>query len=804
MWTDHAEALTDFAWKHMVNRTDVCGYYSQGQALTAQDGEGLTRENLLMHFRGETTIGLHTTSAANTCKWIAYDIDDGTPERNWVTVCRILLAAKERDLFGVVEDSNGAGRFHIWFLFSSPISSAEAHALAHEILAEAEVVCEVFPKQAALDEGQVGNWLRLPGRHHKLRHVSRFHDGQDWGGPEIFLRAVLNGEETTEEEAAPMPPPKPAPLPAPKPAPKPAPLPAPPLNLPDFEDVVSALEAIPNVETTYKTAGYDSWRKLWITILGALALYNTPEARAAAYAWSLKHPNGQDEKTFDHQWNSLLKRKPGKAVTGKTIIQIASKHFGWTPQNEIQIVKPSPSPITPSIATTPEELKEIQRAAVEKMNSRFAVVRLESKTFVIEEKSPNVIYWDVKHLGVFLANQYIQTGVEPQKGGRPEHKPLLQFWLSSPERRTYHGVDLCPPPRVCPADYYDLWRGWAVEPDPSGSCQRFLDHLLNVVCCGVQEYYDFLMAWLADAIQFPGRKPTVAVVMRGGQGAGKNATIEYLARIYGPHVVTVTNPAHVTGHFNAHIERALLLHADEAFNVNCRTAASTLKALITGEHIMIEHKGINVRQALNMTRLVMSSNADWVVPAEKDDRRFFVLDVSTAHAKDFPYFNALVKERDKEGGPAALLHHLQNLDYSHINLRAAPATAALAAQKFQSADSPIQWWASCLQDGYISGDGWPPWVESGDFYNTYVSAMQADRRALRTKIGFFMLINSVCPNIRKQRSTLDGGRRVNGYSIPPLSACRASYEEAVGPIRWNDAAPEEPEDEDSRVIESLM
>ena len=45
---------------------------------------------------------------------------------------------------------------------------------------------------------------------------------------------------------------------------------------------------------------------------------------------------------------------------------------------------------------------------------------------------------------------------------------------------------------------------------------------------------------------------------------------------------------------------------------------------------MIEPKGVDPFSVRNCIHLLMSSNADWVVPAGADARRYFVLDVSDA------------------------------------------------------------------------------------------------------------------------------------------------------------------------------
>ncbi len=42
-----------------------------------------------------------------------------------------------------------------------------------------------------------------------------------------------------------------------------------------------------------------------------------------------------------------------------------------------------------------------------------------------------------------------------------------------------------------------------------------LDHVLNVICSGEREHYDYLIRWMANAVQNPAEPGHVAVVLRG-------------------------------------------------------------------------------------------------------------------------------------------------------------------------------------------------------------------------------------------------------------------------------------------------
>src|SRR4051794_8032358 len=73
-WAKHAEALADLVLARIAVRRDVYGAYRpDGGQYTAH--EPLTRELLVRHFRGEITVGVHSTSTDGRCRSIVWDID---------------------------------------------------------------------------------------------------------------------------------------------------------------------------------------------------------------------------------------------------------------------------------------------------------------------------------------------------------------------------------------------------------------------------------------------------------------------------------------------------------------------------------------------------------------------------------------------------------------------------------------------------------------------------------------------------------------------------------------------------------
>jgi Family of unknown function (DUF5906) len=127
----------------------------------------------------------------------------------------------------------------------------------------------------------------------------------------------------------------------------------------------------------------------------------------------------------------------------------------------------------------------------------------------------------------------------------------------------------------------------------------------------------------------------------------------------------------LVGNFNAHLRDCVMLFADEAFFAGDRQHESVLKALITDPVLPIEGKHQNLVNVPNMLHVGIASNADWVVPATHDERRYFVLNASDARIDDRKYFADIASQMDN-GGLAAMIDEMLHRDISRFDVRDVP------------------------------------------------------------------------------------------------------------------------------------
>jgi hypothetical protein len=373
--------------------------------------------------------------------------------------------------------------------------------------------------------------------------------------------------------------------------------------------------------------------------------------------------------------------------------------------------------------------------------------------------------------------------------------------------------------------HFNFWRGFSVKPDPTKSCEKFLAHVHDNICSGNEEHYQWVLGFLAHLVQKPGEKLGVSLVLRGEEGVGKG---KFFARIAGElckrHYVVIEKVEQLTGRFNAHIQTALTIFVDEGFWAGDKASQGALYHLVTDEDLLIEGKFKNAYMVRNLSRLIIASNEKWVVPAGLKARRWAVLDVSNAKARNREYFAAIEKEIFEDGGLAGLMHHLMTFDLSQVDVYTPPMTQGLLEQKEESFAPHVSWWCEVLQRGtfrYPAANGeynehwkfqspvenqgnadvrggvnetrrWPDKIKKDLVWESYKLWMKEHNhrsRLMPTQVLHQWLSGS---KLLPGATTIRIGSNPRQLVLPGLTECREAFDSYIGqPRDWSgDDGPE--------------
>lgn len=514
--------------------------------------------------------------------------------------------------------------------------------------------------------------------------------------------------------------------------------------------VRAALSAVP-------ADGHSEWLEM------GMALHSTGWhcSRPVWDEWS-KTSSKYDPATQDSSWNSLSQsgNAAGKITLG-SLFHLAKQH-GWVD------------------SAVPEHIKNF--------NAEYFVSNEGGRTRIFREEYDPILQ---RHrLVAFQKESFLLQHANQYATINGNSKPAAQAWLGHPQRRTFDRITFAPGQAASASDY-NLWRGFSVAARP-GNWSLLRQHIFDIVCHGNAGHFDYVVGWMALAVQCPNRAGEVALVIRGGRGTGKGTLARAMLRLFGQHGMQINNGKHITGNFNSHLRDCVMLNVDEGFWAGDKQAEGVLKGLITEPTLTVEGKGRDAITAPNYLHIIITSNEDWVVPAGPDERRFAVFDVSNHQQKNEAYFAALYDQLEHDGYEA-MLHDLLNYDLSRFSVRRVPNTTGLQQQKLASLEPVAKWFFEKLAQERLNqvDSGWVPQQSKKnltlDFaeYARRIGRASFNSNADATCLGAQLtkILGSALLTTRPQIHN----RRESCWVFPPLATCRAAFETAfsLDPVSWN-------------------
>lgn len=337
---------------------------------------------------------------------------------------------------------------------------------------------------------------------------------------------------------------------------------------------------------------------------------------------------------------------------------------------------------------------------IEEMNNRYCAIQIGGKFRILtfdDQHTPT--FFRIDDFKNFHMNQLVPVS---DAQGKTRWVPKGQWWLTHRDRRQYDGLIYQPGEGSEIKGQLNLWRGWGVEPR-KGDWRRLRAHIREVLSADNEKVDDYIIKWCAWTFQHPAEPAEVAVVCRGGKGAGKGLLGRTLCEIFATHGRQISRMEDITHRFNVWQMYCSLLFLDEAYWPGYKNVEGQIQRMITERKLNVEPKNVDMFEVANHLHIFMAANADWVVPASLDERRYMVSNVSSHRRGDRSYFEALYGEMEN-GGRGAMLHDLLTLDLGDWHPRyGVPQTVALAEQKMMSLPPFDQWWLELLRDGYLPG-----------------------------------------------------------------------------------------------------
>ena len=437
--------------------------------------------------------------------------------------------------------------------------------------------------------------------------------------------------------------------------------------------------------------------------------------------------------------------------------------------------------------------------AIVAMNEQHAVIDNVGGKTVIASWEPSqidparlmVVFQGKDSFLLRYSNRTVTIEAPLRDGIRYVKVPLGQWWLAHRDRSQFRGVIFRPGSEKVVNDCLNLWQGWGVVPK-SGDWRLIRRHIERIIASGDAEFAQYVVRWIAWAIQNPAAQAEVALVLIGAKGAGKGTLVRCLQRIFGAHTFQVTSREEVIGKFNGHLQDCVLFIADEAYWGGDKRCVGRLQGMITEPWLPIERKGFDLIEVPNYLHVVMLAEPGWVIPAGRYERRYAALSVSDGKRGDREYFKAL-HHQIANGGAEAMMWDLQEMDVADWHPREIPESllkgAALQEQQVHTLPPFEQWYLMLLHDGAIPGAYYKKLNTSltrsllDDARERIPRLRYETDVALRNFLSDAGRLGVVCTKFRTAYA--------NGWSFPPLSECREAFAKLYGPQDWDNSDAED-------------
>lgn len=279
-------------------------------------------------------------------------------------------------------------------------------------------------------------------------------------------------------------------------------------------------------------------------------------------------------------------------------------------------------------------------------------------------------------------------------------KPIsvCRAWLQDELRRSVPRIEYQPGlERVIPGEFYNLWKGWGVEPaEDVDDSIRLLEDWARLALPDEAER-EWFLNWLAWPIQNPQGRMSQCCILLGKPGVGKGWIAALLSRIYGRDNCAFIDIEVLGKKFNADYaakHMVVVEESDAAWKNDSRTLNNRIKDFITQEWRRVEQKGVDAFMVPAVGHLLLQGNDIDVVKLDESDRRVGVLWIEGEEiANNAKFWDSRWLWLEDDGADVAMRWML-NRDLTEFNPYGVPPMTSAKREMITSTRNSMESWVS--------------------------------------------------------------------------------------------------------------
>tara|TARA_R110002126_G_scaffold72931_3_gene182042 strand:- start:61 stop:2064 length:2004 start_codon:yes stop_codon:yes gene_type:complete len=325
----------------------------------------------------------------------------------------------------------------------------------------------------------------------------------------------------------------------------------------------------------------------------------------------------------------------------------------------------------------------------------------------------------------------------------------FDIWINNIDRRDITDIIFDPSGKETHSKY-NIWKGYKYENTGEynvDNIKPFVQHIKNIICDGDEELAEYVIKWFAQIIQTPWNKTKVGLVWRSeAEGVGKNIILNLIKNIIGSeYYYSTSNLEHLIGNFNADAEAKILINMNECLWGGDKKKEGRLKEFITEDTLTINQKGVKTYNIDNYANVVITSNSDWIIGVNQNDRRWQMIECSeTKHDKN--YYTTLVNTNIQD-----LTNYLYSIDITDYDPTKIIKTKLHNDQVELNMDTAELFWANVLEKKRIHGR-WlnkPYTIKKSDLHKIYTESNIFGQHDYKVNnVQFWKKIRKISPSLQ--------------------------------------------------------
>ncbi len=170
--------------------------------------------------------------------------------------------------------------------------------------------------------------------------------------------------------------------------------------------------------------------------------------------------------------------------------------------------------------------------------------------------------------------------------------------------------------------------------------KRFFD-ILMLWADNDKAQYIWLKQWLAKRLQEPAWKPQTSIVVQGEYGSGKSIILSVMKLIMGESYVRILSGSELENSFNGLNENSLITVFDELDKIADNKIVKKLDAMIGNASEVINAKGIDQKETVSYSGIVITCNNLPKQILQANQRRFQICEMSNEKMQNHEFFKPL-------------------------------------------------------------------------------------------------------------------------------------------------------------------